>query len=655
MSPASQNGNGTGVQDLAWRVGGPQGSGVDTAALIFQRSCGIAGLHLYGRREYYSNIMGRHSYYDVRASEAPQTCHRDAVDLLTTFDSETLTRHLLAVRSGGGVIYRQADADVDLGKITFLDQRYHDDLVAYLAERDLPPSTAGLLEDARSRGVNCYEVDFDAIVDALASAMEIPEAIANRTRNTLAVAVSTAMLDYPRKYVKEAVEKQWPGRQKIIDLNVESVEQAYTWVDANLDRQDFEVNLRGAEVTEKRMIVNGNQAVALGKLAGGLAFQTYYPISPATDESTFLEAHEEFKTRDGEATNVVVVQTEDEISAVTMAAGAALTGARSSTATSGPGFALMCEGIGWAGINEVPLVITLWQRGGPSTGMPTRTEQGELRLAVTGAHSDIPLLVLASGDLIESFYDAAECFNYADRYQTVVIHLVDKALSSSSRTMPYFDTSQVKIARGEIAEARGEGEHGGAFTRFAVTESGVSPRTLLGQPGNAHWTTGGEHTPVGRVTEDPVVREEQMEKRMRKMALAAREIPVDEKLRVYGDRDATLTVLTWGSNKGAVQEAQEKLEADGVGMRHIQVRLLQPFPADELEELLASADPLIIVESNFSGQFAQLLRQHTGIVPDHLVVKYNGRPISGEELYEAIQEIRDGDAETRVVLRNPYQ
>ena len=151
------------------------------------------------------------------------------------------------------------------------------------------------------------------------------------------------------------------------------------------------------------MLVNGNQAVAMGKMAGGLAFQCYYPISPATDESTFLEAHEEFGTRDGGRTNVIVVQTEDEISAVTMALGAALTGARSSTATSGPGFALMTEGLGWAAMNEVPLVLTLWQRGAPSTGMPTRTEQGDLRLAAAGSHGDFPLMMIASGDVIEAF------------------------------------------------------------------------------------------------------------------------------------------------------------------------------------------------------------------------------------------------------------
>lgn len=655
MAANSLNANGAGPhQDLAWRVGGPQGSGVDTAALIFQRACGLAGLHLYGRREYYSNIMGRHSYYDVRVSEVPKTSHRDTVDLLTTFEAETLTRHILAVRPGGGIVHTVADADVPLEKIVFLDKRYRADLTEYLRERDLPGTTAGLLQDARDRGVNCFAINFDDVVEQLAEALEISNALASRTKNTLAVSISTAFLDFKRDYVQRALGKVWPGRQKIIDLNVEAVEQAYDYVDAQFDRSDFTVNLYAAETSENRILINGGQSVALGKLAGGLAFQSYYPISPATDESAFLEGHEEFGARDGGETNVVIVQTEDEISAITMALGSALTGARSSTATSGPGFALMTEGIGWACMNEVPLVLSVWQRGAPSTGMPTRTEQGDLRIAAAGSHGDFPIMVMASGDVIEGFYDAAQSFNYADRYQTVVIHMLDKALSSSSRTVPYFDVENIKIERGEIADPSAENDPLG-FPRFRVTESGISPRTLLGQSNNAHWTTGGEHTEVGRVTEDPVVREAQMEKRARKMELALREIPLEEKVKIYGDHDAEFTILSWGTNKGAIQECLENFEAAGVSARFLHVRLILPFPEAEIVELLATASPLVIVEANFAGQYAQILRQHTGIKPDHLVVKYNGRPISAEELYTVLNDIREGNAGPRVVLRNPNQ
>ena len=639
--------------ELAWRVGGPQGSGVDTAAGIFSRACALGGLHVYGRREYYSNIMGRHSYFDVRVAHRVLTCHRHTVDLLSTFEAETLARHAPAVVKGGAIVYSAADADAAIERITFLDQRAKDDLAAYLQEHDLPTTTAGVLEDARNRGAQTYSVTFEELVEKLAARLGVAHALAARTQNTLAVAISCALLDYDIAYVNDALERTWPGRQKIIDLNVGAVKIAYEYVAENHNTSEFHFGLDATKTDGARLLVNGNQAVAMGKIAAGMTFQTYYPISPATDESVYLEAHETFKTRNGEEGSVVIVQTEDEIAAVTMAAGAALTGARSATATSGPGFSLMAEGLGWAGNNEVPLVITLYQRGGPSTGMPTRSEQGDLWFALHAGHGEFPRIVMASGDLVEAFYDAAYAFNYAERYQTPVIHILDKAMSSTTRTVAPFDLDAVIIERGEVATPDGDGNT--PFPRFQPSESGVSPRPLLGTPGGTHWLTGGEHTRYGRVTEDPVVREEQMEKRMRKLELAAREIPAEEKLKVYGNRDAAFTILSWGSNKGAILEAIERLGADDVDARLIQVRMFSPFPEAELEELLDGADPLVAVECNFSGQLAQVLRQQTGRVCDKLVLKYNGRPISGQELYGALARIAGGQAESRIVLRNPYE
>ncbi|RME82254.1 MAG: 2-oxoacid:acceptor oxidoreductase subunit alpha, partial [Caldilineae bacterium] len=598
-------------EELAWRVGGPQGSGVDTAAGIFARACAIGGLHLFGRREYYSNIMGRHSYYDVRVAHHVLTCHRETVDLLTTFENETLARHAISVVGGGGIIYDTNDADVDLGRITFLDRRAKEDMSAFLEEQGLPASTAGLLEHARQRGVQTFAVPFGDITRALAKELDVPQAIADRTLNTLAVAVSCALLDYDPDYLNKALERTFPGRTKIINMNVRAVELAYEYVHATFDTSAFGFRLVPEETTERRLFVNGNQAVAMGKLAGGMTFQTYYPISPATDESVYLEAHEKFPSRNGEEGSVIVVQTEDELSAVTMASGAALTGARSATATSGPGFSLMAEGLGWAGINEVPLVVTVYQRGSPSTGMPTRTEQGDLQFAVHAGHGDFPRIVIASGDIIEAFYDAAQAFNYAERYQMPVIHLVDKAMASTTRTVPVFDVDSIRIERGQIFQPPIDANGKGPYPRFQPTETGITPRALLGQPGGTHWLTGGEHTIFGRVTEDPVVREQQMEKRARKLELAAREIPLDEKLKVYGDAEAAFTVMSWGSNKGAIQEALQLLKRDGVSARLVQVRLLWPFPADEITALLETADPVVIVESNFSGQFARLLREST--------------------------------------------
>ncbi len=641
--------------DLAWRIGGPQGSGVDTAAGLYARACAIGGLHLFGRREYYSNIMGRHSYYDVRVAPHVLTCHRDPVDLLVTFEPESLARHALSVVEGGGLVYNVEDADTPLERMAFLDERIRDDLEASLAAHGLPPSTAGLLTAARRRGIRTFAVPFRQITHTLARTLEVPQAVADRTLNIAAVAISCALLAYDPAYLAKALDKIFPGRPRVIALNMRAVGLAYEFVHDTWPTQDLPYRLVPEETQERRLLVNGNQAVALGKLAAGMTFQTYYPISPATDESVYLEAHETFRTVDGEESSVLVVQTEDEVAAVTMASGAALTGARSATATSGPGFSLMAEGLGWAGINEVPLVVTLYQRGGPSTGMPTRSEQGDLQCAIHAGHGEFPRLIIASGDLQEAFDDAVRAFNYAERYQTLVIHLLDKALASTTQTMRPFDVESIRIQRGAIYTPPADETRNGAYARFAPTPSGISPRALLGQPEGMHWLTGGEHTGYGRVTEDPVVREHMMEKRARKLTLAMQEISVDEQLTVYGDRHASFTIVSWGSNKGGILEGLTRLAADGIAARLVQVRLLCPFPSDAIAPLLDTASPLVVVEMNFSGQFAQLLREQTGRASDYLVVKYNGRPMSGEELYRAFKNIHAGTSERRLVLRHRYE
>lgn len=642
-------------QDLAWRIGGPQGSGVDTAAGLFARACAMGGLHVFGRREYYSNIMGRHSYYDVRVGPRPLTCHRDPVDLLITFEAESLARHALSVAPGGGIVYNSEDAETPLARIPFLDERARTDLQGYLSARGLPPHTGGLLAAAQQRGVHAFAVPFEEIAQTLAAKLAVPHAMAARTLNAVAVAVACALLEYEPAFLAQALSKVCSGRARVIDLNMRAVELTYDVVRQRWPAHDLRLRLQPLATRQRRLLVNGTQAVALGKLAAGLTFQTYYPISPATDESVYLEAHASLPRADGAEGSVIVVQTEDELAAVTMASGAALTGARSATATSGPGFSLMAEGLGWAGINEVPLVVTLYQRGGPSTGMPTRTEQGDLQFAIHAGHGDFPRLVLASGDLQEAFEDAARAFNYAERYQTVVIHLLDKALASTTQTVSVFDVAAVRIERGAVYTPTNEEAPQGTYARFAATPSGVSPRALLGQPGGMHWLTGGEHTEYGRVTEDPVVRERMLEKRAQELAAAAQEIPAAEKLQVYGAPYAPLTLISWGSNKGAILEALQRLEVDGIAARLVQLRLLWPFPVDELRPWLETAAPLVVVESNFSGQLAQLLREQTGRACDYLVVKYNGRPMSGPELARVLSDVHAGRSAPRVVLRNPLE
>jgi 2-oxoglutarate ferredoxin oxidoreductase subunit alpha len=641
----------TTTQQLAWRIGGPQGSGIDRIATLFARACALNGQQVICRREYHSNIMGRHSYYDVSAGSGPLACHAESPDMLVTFEAEALCRHLNALTSRGYVIHSVDDSDVELTSLGYLDARLQQDLVEQLTSLGLPASSSGLLELARQRGVRSFAVPYKVLLSRLGEELDVPRQRVATAINTLAVAISSSLLGLPRDSLEQSLEKLFAGQQEALEMNRRAI--AIAWEYAEHAFAPLELRLPEQREAAGGLLLNASQSVALGKLAAGLGFQSYYPISPASDESVFLEAHNRIPFTTGEAGGPLLLQVEDELSAVTMACGAALTGTRSATATSGPGFSLMTEGLGWAGMNEVPLVITLYQRGGPSTGMPTRTDQGDLQSAVHGGHGEFPRMVLASGDVEECFYDAAEAFDYAERYQLPVIHLLDKALTSTLQTVPAFDMDRLQIDRGERYQPGDESA--AAVPRFALTNSGISPRPLLGQPGGQHWLTGVEHSEYGQVCEDPVMREQMMEKRARKLLQAAREIPASAKLQLYGDREAAFTIISWGSSKGAVLDAQKQLAQEGIRVRAVQLRLLWPFPVEELEGILADAAPLVMVEGNYSGQMNTLMRAQLGRGCDHLVVKYSGRPISGEALHRVLQQIHAGQGEARMVLHNPYE
>jgi len=266
-------------------------------------------------------------------------------------------------------------------------------------------------------------------------------------------------------------------------MNITALDHAFEYAEKNFDVGHFKYKLESIGTKEPRIFLTGNQAVAMGKVLGGCRVQTYYPITPAADESEYLEAHEILKTRKGQEA-VIVIQTEDEIAAINSASGACLTGARAATSTSGPGFSLMAEGIGWAGMNEVPVVVTYYQRGGPSTGQPTRHSQQDLRFAMHAAHGEFARIILASGDIKECFYDASEVFNLAEKYQVPVIHLLDKAMANCSQTYPTFDYGSVKVDRGQVV---GEKElEGKEYKRFRFTETGISPRAFFGNKGRYH-------------------------------------------------------------------------------------------------------------------------------------------------------------------------
>jgi len=313
----------------------------------------------------------------------------------------------------------------------------------------------------------------------------------------------------------------------------------------------------------------------------------------------------------------------------------------------------MVEGLGWAGMNEVPVVITYYQRGSPSTGLPTRHGQDDLRFAIHAGHGEFARIVLASGDLQESFYDAALAFNYAERFQMPVIHLLDKAMANSSDTYPIFNMSKVRVERGEILDSEGLHkllQETGEYRRFKLTKSGISPRIPLGTEGTVLWNTGDERNELGHISENPKVRTLMMEKRMKKLEVVEREIPTSEKLNFFGGEDGAATVISWGSPKGAILEAKERLEAEGIKINFLQVRLMHPFPAEEVSKLLKGADRIIDVEMNYSGQLAGIVREKTGILIEDCILKYNGRPMTCDEVYESIKNVLAGKAERRQVL-----
>jgi 2-oxoglutarate ferredoxin oxidoreductase subunit alpha len=639
------------VESVNWMAGGPQGSGVDTASNIFGKACGYGGLCVFGRREFHSNIKTMHSYFSQRISNQPTMATLSQVDLLAAFDAETVVRHIGEVTEGGAVILDERDLYVNMFEdiATFSDE-YRSQLRDFMTLNSVSgENVSDLINWAKTKNIQVYPIPYLDLLREIGKKLGI-EKIGALTRmiNVLAVGVSCALLKYDRKLVEDAVKASLHA--KLVNMNVTALQVAYDYAEKNCNVASFKYRLETKPVTEERIFLTGNQAVAMGKVLGGCRVQTYYPITPAADESEFIEAHEILKTKWGSQEAVIVIQTEDEIAAINSASGACLAGARAATSTSGPGFSLMAEGFGWAGNNEVPVVVTYYQRGGPATGQPTRHSQQDLRFAMHAAHGEFARIILASGDIKEAFYDAAEIFNLAEKYQVPSIHMLDKGLANSSATYPAFDYSKVKINRGLIV---GETElEGKTYKRFQYTSSGVSPRAFLGTKGGLQWYSGDEHNENGNINEETVNRRKMVEKRMRKMALIAQEVPAELKLHFYGDMNSENIVVSWGSPKGAIIEAIEMLKEEGISCGFIQVHLVHPFPSLEIRKMLDGKKRVIDIEDNYDAQLAGVLIQYALVKPNYYVLKYTGRPMDVTEVYDALKNIVSDKAAERQVLTN---
>jgi 2-oxoglutarate ferredoxin oxidoreductase subunit alpha len=642
------------ANSISWLIGGPQGSGVDSAANIFAKTCAKEGFHIFGKREFYSNIKGEHSYFTIRISEKPVNSHLEDVNMLVSFDAETVFRHADKVSPNGVIIYDSSLAETVLDEVPTIDFEANKRIGKLLQDSGLSQRLNGMLDLARSRGCTVYGLPYYEMIEAVGRNLDDPKlSKLSRVVNVMAISASLSLLGIKKDKLISAIKDVFGSKPKLLSSNIEAAEYAYSYINTKFDAKNIKCKITPKAVLKDYVLISGSQAAAIGKILGGCRLQTYYPITPASDESEFLESNQIINQVDGKRGSIIVVQTEDEIAAITMAIGASLTGVRTATATSGPGFSLMAEALGWAGMNEVPLVVTMYQRAGPSTGLPTRHEQGDLLFTINAGHGDFPKIVLASGDIEEAFYDSIKAFNFAELYQLPVIHLLDKAISSSIQTSNRF-SNELKIERGRFKRDIDKDQSAGTaghFRRFKLEDSPISTRVPLGTENAIFWNTGDEHTEEGHISEDPENRNKMMDKRMKKLELALEQIGEDDKALCYNfDSNTKNVVISWGSTKGAILEALEKLTEEGSKLRFIQVRLLHPFPTGTIKKFLTNASLIIDVEMNYSSQLGSLVQQYTGREIDFKIVKYNGRPMSTTEIYIALKAILSGNNERRIVL-----
>ena len=633
------------VSEVNLLLGGPQGAGLETAAYVLTYALAWLGYGVVSDREYFSNIKGRHSYVHMRASSDrfPQAL-KYPVEVVAGMDAETVFTHYKDVGEGGAVVYDESQVGKSLDSIPSMEPTTKGRIKAELEGAGVKPVMGDLIRWlTEERGVKAVGIDFPRMLAEVGKRFSLNPRQASRYVSSIVMGAVAALIGIPPEAVSFGLRKRFGGREEIITHNefiasevAEAVKERYGTL------LELEEPSLGAE---ELMVVSGNAVVAMGKVVGGLRYQSYYPITPAADESFVLESYERLSAGDEDLGSIVVLQTEDEIAAISSAIGAALTGARSATATSGPGFSLMVEALGWAGMNEVPVVITYYQRGGPSTGQPTRGSQADLLFVLSASHGEFPRIVISSGDLEEAFYDSIKALNYAEEYQLPVIHLLDKFLANTVASMPPPSLDGVRISRGRLVQPPIKD-----YKRFDAS-SPISPRAFLGTDGVVMWMTGDEHDEYGHINEDPEVRVMMYEKRMRKLEIADKEIPVEERAVLYGPERPDALIIGWGSVKGAALEAVEQLSREGIRAGFLHLRMFSPFPSDYVKEVIESVGPerAVLVEHNYLGQAGKVIAMNTGIVIRKSVVKYTGRPIYLNELVPALRKVLEEGVE-RVVL-----
>jgi 2-oxoglutarate ferredoxin oxidoreductase subunit alpha len=584
-------------------IGGAAGDGVASAGNTLALSVARQGQGVYAYNSYQSVIRGGHSWLRLRISGDKPRNHGDQVDVLIALNQDTLDRHLPELVSGGVALYNSAK----------LRPRY-----------DPAP------------GVQLCPLPVGDLTPAYA---EHPV-----MQNTVAVGAAIRLMGLDVSGLESVLASTFAKKPQLVSTNVQAAKAGYEYAAAHFAPLSSQLRR-----TERRWaLVTGNELTAMGAAFAGCKFYVAYPMSPATHILEWFAGH-------GRELGVCVRQVEDEISVINMAIGAGHMGVRSMCATSGGGFALMTEAIGMAGIIETPVVIVNVQRAGPSTGVPTKTEQGDLNQALGASQGDFPRVIIAPISMGDCFTTPALAFNVAERFQCPVIILTDLLMAEGNETVdPALLDVDFPIDRGELVDLPSlalsglPSTNGGPYLRYKVTPSGISPRALPGTPGHLYVSASDEHDEDGvllsDVYTDTVRRKKMVDKRARKMAGILAHLPAPE---LEGPADADVTLVGWGSTWGALVDAVERLNNEGISTNHLQIKFLMPFHATEVGTILRASRRVIVVENNHSGQFAHLLRAETGIAAHGHIRKYDGEPFEPKHIVAGVKDILERD--TRIV------
>ena len=566
--------------DFNFLAGGEAGQGIQSVGMILAKSLLYGGYHIFADQDYESRVRGGHNFFRVRASDREVLALSEDLDLLIALNRETIDLHKSKLKPDGMIIHDREQTQ--------------------------------------------FEDHCNACLDVPLNRLAMQAAQNRLMVNTVAVGAALGLIEYKSAFLESALKNAFAkAGDKIVADNIRAALAGFDFARQHPSGQQ----LKPIDGAPRRMLLNGNESLSVGMLAGGCKFVAGYPMTPS---SSILEYIADKSTR----CNVVMVHVEDEIAAINMAIGASYAGVRSMVATSGGGFALMVEGLALAGMTETPVVIVLGQRPGPATGLPTRTEQGELWFTLHAGHGEFPRAVLAPATVAEAFVIAVKALNLAEKYQTPVLILTDHHLASSYNTVPKFDLKQVKIERGALLSDE-EVSRLTDYRRHQVTDSGISPRALPSQGMALVVTDSDEHDEAGHIIEDAATRILMNEKRLRKLRGLQAEISAPMIKRMP---KAELNLIGWGSSYGAIHEAIELLHKEGIAANHIHLSEIWPFPTEAVTRALNNKAKSIVIESNATAQMAILIRRETGIKVSGNILRYDGRPISPKYIIDNLKK-----------------